>query len=132
MAPEEKADALKQALEEQRLINERLQKDNKALAEEFANAGGDYEATVEVARKGLAGMLELAVTTAESLLLNAESESVRASMSKFVIDTVISGKLDAQPEGEIKNLLKKLADNDEEFKTKAQAIVNAEQEPPTT
>lgn len=123
MAPEEKASELARLLEEERLKSERLAKDNQALKEEFAKAE-TYEETVEVARKGIANMLELAVTTAENLLLNAESESVRASLSKYVIDTVVSGKLDAQPEGEIKNLLKKLAENDEEFKEKAQTIVD--------
>lgn len=128
MAPEEKATELQRIIDEQRASYEQLVKDKNALAEEFAKAG-TYDETVDVARKGIANMLELAVTTAERLLANATSESVQASMSKFVIETVISGKLDQQPEGEIKNLIKRLADNDEKFKEDAQAIV--EQNKPT-
>jgi len=74
--------------------------DKKALTEEFARLA--YDETVEVARKGIANMLELAVTTAERLLANATSESVQASMSKFVIETVISGKLDMQPRAKLR------------------------------
>jgi hypothetical protein len=124
MAPEEKATELQRIIDEQRVINDQLTKDKNALAEEFAKAG-TYDETVDVARKGIAEMLELAVTTAKNLLVNATSESVQASMSKFVIETVISGKLDIQPEGEIKNLLKRLADNDPKFKEEATVIVAA-------
>ena len=124
MAPEDKAHELQRIIDEQRAINVQLMQDKKALTEEFAKAS-TYDETVEVARKGIANMLELAVTTAERLLANATSESVQASMSKFVIETVISGKLDMQPEGEIKNLIKRLADNDPKFKEEATEIVNS-------
>lgn len=124
MAPEDKAAELQRIINEERAKSAELQSDMQALREEFANAD-TYDETVAVARKGIANMLELAVTTAERLLANATSESVQSSMSKFVIETVLSGKLDAQPEGEIRELIKRLAGNDKNFKEQAQAIVDS-------
>jgi hypothetical protein len=126
MAPEDRAAELQKALAEERARSTRLEADKKAIAEEFADAAGDYDKTIQAARNGIAGMLELAVTTAEQILVNGDTDSVRASMSKFVIEAVLSGKLEREVEGEIKSLIKRLADNDENFKQEAQQIVDSE------
>jgi len=101
-----------------------LKADNAALRQEFAKAG-TYEETVEVAKNAIADLLELSITTTKQLIASADSESVRASLSKFVIDSVLTGKLDAKADASIADLIKKLADNDPPFKEKAQAIVDS-------
>lgn len=127
MTNEDRAEMLKQAIEGQAATIKQLQDDKKALQEEFAKAS-TYDETVEVARKAIADMLELSITTMNEILANGEKEAVRAGLAKFVVESVISGKLNNEPEGEIKNLIKRLAEGDEKFKQEATELVDKNRE----
>lgn len=101
---------LQQALEAERNKSQQLANDKKALVEEFSKAGS-YEEQLELAKKALKDILPKAIETVNELIISGESESVRASLSKYILDSVLSGKLDKSTDAEVAGLLRALADN---------------------
>ena len=122
MEPNDNAALLAKTIAEHEATITSLKADNTALQQEFAKAD-TYEETVEVAKRAIADLLELSITTTRILISSADSESVRANLSKFVIDSVLSGKLDSNTDNSIRSLLSKLADNDNTFADKANSVL---------
>lgn len=101
---------LQQALEAERVKNEQLAQANAALISEFSTAG-TYAEQLEVAKKAIKDILPEAIKTVNEIIVNGESEGVRANLSKWVLDSVLSGKLDKSTDGEVADMLRKLAEN---------------------
>lgn len=84
----------------------------KALQEEFADAN-DPEAIVIKARKAIKDLMPVAITQMGILIEHAESESVRASLSKFVVAAGLDkSKFEDDSSSTLQELLKQLANND--------------------
>jgi len=109
---DQSAELLQQALEAERLKNEQLVEANRALVAEFSNAGS-YAEQLEVAKKAIKEILPEAIKTVNEIIVSGESEGVRANLSKWVLDSVLSGKLDKSADGEVADMLRKLAENGE-------------------
>lgn len=107
MNQDDRAKMLQEQLDVTREELKRSEREKKALVAEFA-AADTYEDTLRIAKEAIADMLGLAITTTKQLLANAESESVRASLSKYVMDTVISGKLDDATDESLSKILQEL------------------------
>lgn len=101
---------LQQALEAERIKSERLEIDKAALVAEFSKAG-TYAEQLEIAKEAIKAILPTAIATLEDLISNANSESVRASLSKYVMDAVLSGSLDRNSDASVADLLLKLSEN---------------------
>lgn len=104
------ANLLQQALVAEQAKVQQLAQANRALIEEFSKAD-TYEEQLEIAKKAIKDILPKAIETVNELIISGESESVRASLSKYVLDSVLSGKLDKSADNEIAGLLRLLADN---------------------
>lgn len=110
MNQDDRAKLLQQALDDARAEVEQVKREKEALVAEFANAE-TYEDTLRIAKDAIADMLSLAITQTKMLLANAESESVRSGLAKYVIDTVVSGKLDRANDENISKLFDKLLED---------------------
>lgn len=112
MAPEDHAKLLQEELARIRAREEELERTRKALAEEFADAN-DPDAIAKVARNAIKRIMPKAITQMEQLIEYAESESVRASLARFVIAAGLDKtKFEDSSSSELKELLKQLAAND--------------------
>ena len=123
MEPIDKASELGKLLEKERNRVTELEANNRALVAEFSKADS-YEDTLKIAREAIKDILPLAITTVKSLIASADSESVRASLSKYVMDTVLSNKLDSGSNSDVADLLKNLAKNDPKFREEALEVVD--------
>lgn len=103
------ATLLQQALEAERARSQQLETDNAALVEEF-NKADTYEDQLEIAKEAIAEILPMAISTTKSLIANG-TDSVRASLSRYVMETVLSGKLQESSDRTVAGLLQALADN---------------------
>lgn len=108
--PEDSAQLLQQMLEEEQRRVTELENANRALVEEFSNAG-TYEEQMEVAKKAIAEALPMAVQTIKQLLASADSDNVRASLAKYVIGTVLDNKLGSGAQNDVRKLIEKIAAN---------------------
>lgn len=111
MDPKDVAANLNAALAEQTERANRAEADKQAIISEFAKAGTRDEA-IEKARDFIEESLPEAIITLRSLMASSDSDSVRASAAKFVVQTVIDRKLESGENNEIKDLLTKLAVNE--------------------
>lgn len=100
---------LQQALEDERKRSQQLEANNKALVEEFSKAD-TYEDQLEIAKDAIAEILPMAISTTKSLIANG-TDSVRASLSRYVMETVLSGKLQQSSDTAVAGLLQALAEN---------------------
>lgn len=105
------ANMLQEELEKERKAREDAEAANKALVEEFAKANTPDE-VLEVAQKGIKDLLPSAIGTMRHLLEYSESDSVKASLSKYITESVLTHKVEGDGNNEIKELLKQLTDND--------------------
>lgn len=109
MSPEDSANILKQEIERLRTRERELEDSRKALQQEFAKAN-DPESVVKTAREAIRDIIPDAVIQLKTLINHAESESVRASLSKFVISAGLDkGKFEDDSGSELKDLLAKLS-----------------------
>ena len=108
--PEQVASLLNEELESERAKSAELERSKQALIEEF-NKANTHDEVLEAAQKGIKDLLPKAILQMGHLLQYAESESVRASLSKYITDTVITHKIEGEGTSEIKTLLKQLANN---------------------
>lgn len=109
--PNHTASLLQQELENERNMREEAERANKALVEEFSKANTQDE-VLEVAQKGIKDLLPTAIKTMRDLLNHSDSDSVKAGLSKYITDTVLTHKIEGEGNSEIKELLKQLQDND--------------------
>jgi len=116
LSPEEIAASLTAEIQQRDKLIESQQKDLDALKAEFSKASTAQEA-VETARKKIEDLLPLALVNMENLLTTAESESVRSSLSRFVVTSVLDKKLEDKDDNEIKALLTALQGNNTEVPT---------------
>jgi hypothetical protein len=98
---------LQQALEDERKRSKQLEEDNRALITEF-NQADTYEDQLEIAKDAIAEILPMAISTTKSLIANG-TDSVRASLSRYVMETVLSGKLQSSSDKTVAGLLQALA-----------------------
>jgi hypothetical protein len=114
-SPEEIGKALQQEIERLRVKEEEQQKTINALKQEFtdANTSLDPEAVAKVARKAIIDIMPKAIIQLGQLIEYAESESVRAGLSKFVIACGLDkSKFEDVGTGSLAALVKELAKND--------------------
>jgi hypothetical protein len=107
---------LQQALEDERKRSKQLEEDNRALITEF-NQADTYEDQLEIAKDAIAEILPMAISTTKSLIANG-TDSVRASLSRYVMETVLSGKLQSSSDKTVAGLLQALAENGENIPAK--------------
>jgi hypothetical protein len=111
-SPEEIAQAMQQELKRLQQKDEESTRTINALREEFANAN-DPEQVSQVARKAIIDIMPLAITQMRTLIEYAESESVRASLSRFVIACGLDkSKFEDSSTESLAALVKELAKND--------------------
>jgi hypothetical protein len=103
---------LQQALAAEEKKSKQLAEANIALVQEFNNAG-DYSEQVTIAKDAIKKILPKAIETLQEIIITGEKEAVRANLAKYVVDAVLSGKLDANADAEVANLLRALAENGE-------------------
>jgi len=109
MSPEESGDLLKQEIARLRAKELSQQETIEALKSEFADAV-DSEAISRTARKAIRDLMPQAIVQMGMLINNAESESVRASLSRFVIAVGLDkAKIEDSDSQELRTLLKDLA-----------------------
>lgn len=84
----------------------------KALEEEFATADPDDPETARKTREKLVELVPDAGYTIAYLLKHAESETVRASLAKYVFDSAQKIGKEGEGESEMDKLIKKLRDGD--------------------
>lgn len=111
MNPEEVAAFLSNELDKERMLREDAEAANRALIEEFSKAG-TMDEVLEVAQKGIKDLLPIAIATMRNLLTSSDSDSVRAGLSKYVTDTVLTHKVEGEGNKEIRDLIAGLAAND--------------------
>lgn len=112
MATNDKTDSaslLQQALEAEQKKNQQLADANTALVQEFSDADS-YSEQLDIAKKAIKKILPKAIETVNEILISGESEGVRANLAKYVLDSVLTGKLDRDADGEVAGLLKKLTE----------------------
>lgn len=103
---------LQQALEAERLKSQQLDNANRALVQEFSKAD-TYEEQLEIAKKAIKDILPKAIETVNELIIDdATPAGVRAGLSKYILDSVLSGKLDRSTDAEVAGLLMALREND--------------------
>lgn len=115
------ASQLQQIVDQERLRNQELLEANKALVEEFSKAD-TYEEQTQVAKNAICDILPSAIINMKQILGDNKNENTvgtRASLSKYVLETVLGGKLDKAGESAVGELLKKLAENDTKTETEA-------------
>lgn len=101
-------------------LNTKLQAYRKALEEEYEferlQAGGDADPTktAQTTYNQLVKAGPSAVLTLRMLSEGATSENVRASCSKFIVESLLGKNTIATPEDPMTLLLKQLAANDPE------------------
>jgi hypothetical protein len=71
---------------------QQLESDNSVLLITEFNKADTYEDQLEIAKDAIAEILPMAISTTKSLIANG-TDSVRASLSRYVMETVLSGKL---------------------------------------
>ena len=112
MDTEDYANSLQAEIDRLRRKEEENEKTLKALHEEFANAN-DPDAIAQVARKAIVDTMPQAIATMRELVEHAESESVRASLARFVVAAGLDkSKFEDSSSSDLKELLKQLAAND--------------------
>lgn len=111
MTPEDKAQLIQDTLKEAQDEITRVEAEKQALIAEFSKAGS-YDEQMDIAKKAIAELLPAAIHSIAHLLANAESEAVRSGLSKYVMETVLSGKLDDAGNTVVEGLLKQIAVND--------------------
>lgn len=90
---------------------DRLNKDNKALTEEFANDPNALSSENIVEKLRL--LVPHALTTLEFLMMHSPSPQIRANLCKFVIDATLKQvKAGDNPDNELAALLAQLKGND--------------------
>jgi hypothetical protein len=107
---------LQQALKDEQKRSKQLEEDNRALITEF-NQADTYEDQLEIAKDAIAEILPMAISTTKSLIANG-TDSVRASLSRYVMETVLSGKLQQSSDKTVAGLLQALAENGENIPAK--------------
>jgi hypothetical protein len=110
LEPEQVAALLQEELNKERNARLELERTRDALVQEFSKAN-THDEVLEVAQKGIKDLLPDAILQMGHLLQHAESESVRAGLSKYITDSVLTHKIEGEGNSEIKNLLKELANN---------------------
>lgn len=102
------ASLLQQQIQVEKERADRAEAEKKAIYEEFSKAGDDKEKAIETARTFLASSLPDAILQIRHLMQTSESDSVRASLSKFVVTSVLDHKLEDRENTELKALLTQL------------------------
>jgi len=109
---EEIAKVMQAELERLRKKDEESTKTINALQQEFSQAN-DPEAITQVARKAIIDIMPVAIVQMKALIECAESESVRASLSRFVIACGLDKtKFEDSNSESLAALVKELAKND--------------------
>lgn len=100
------AASLQQIIEQER--EKRIEAENfaKALVEEFTSCN-DFDEVRQKFREKIRDVAPRALINIVDLADNAESESVKASMNKWILEWAMSDKIDGG-DSELKNLLKGL------------------------
>lgn len=111
MNPDDISRMLQEELENERKAREDAEATNRALIEEFSKAN-THDEVLEVAQKGIKDILPDAITQIRHLVKYSDSDSVRAGLSKYIVDTVLTHKVEGEGNSEIKELIRQLADND--------------------
>jgi hypothetical protein len=112
MTPEDSARILQEELARLAKKEDELDKTRKALQSEFAKATNPDD-IANVDRNAIRDIMPDAVMQLKTLINYAESESVRASLSKFVIATGLDkSKIEDGSSSDLNELLKQLAAND--------------------
>lgn len=101
------AELLQQALEAERQKSQSLAKTNAALIQEFGSAD-TYEEQLKIAKDAIKDILPTAIQTLNELIVSSDKDSVRASLAKYVVDAVLSGKLDSDADSEVARMLREL------------------------
>lgn len=110
MTPEESAKILQEEIARLRAREEETERTRKALLEEFSKAN-DPDEVANVARNAIRDLMADAVLQMGFLINHAESESVRASLSKFVVATGLDkNKFEDQSSSDLRELLKQLSE----------------------
>lgn len=112
MDPNEIAAQLKIELEKERARIQQLQDDKDTLIAEFTNITNFDDAKAEVQKRVKDDLLPSALIQLDMLMNNADSESVRASIAKWVAELVITGKVDTAGNSELGGILRGLQKND--------------------
>jgi len=110
LTPQEIAASLANQLQTERELRGQAEADLEALRSEFKNTSSEEEA-IKLARSKIEEMLPIALITMESLMANSDSDSVRSSISKFVVSSVLDKKLEDKDNTELKSLLTQLQAN---------------------
>lgn len=112
MTPEESAKILQEEMARLRAKEEELDNTRKALQSEFA-AANDPDKVANAARNAIRDIMPDAVIQMKTLVNYAESESVRASLAKFIIATGLDKtKFEDGSSSDLKDLLAQLTAND--------------------
>lgn len=114
MTPEDSARILQEELARLKKKEDDLDNTRQALQQEFAKATNPDD-IANVARNAIRDIMPDAVMQLKTLINYAESESVRASLSKFVIATGLDkSKIEDASSSDLNRLLEQLAQNDEQ------------------
>lgn len=118
MEPDEQkraANLLQQVVDEQQAKIEEQDKYMKALVEEFSSCG-DFDDVRKKFREEIKKFAPAALVNIMNMANNAESESVRANLNKWVLEWAMSDKIDTQG-SELAGLLKELKTKPDEATT---------------
>lgn len=92
----------------------RTQNERDALRQEFQSES-TFEEVIAVAKREFKDSIAPdAINQIKFLINNAESESVRASLSKWTLDLILSNKIEGNPDDTFGKLLKGLTKSDAE------------------
>jgi|ERR1043166_4664172 hypothetical protein len=109
MDPRDSAKLLQEELARVNKERDDLEKARKALQEEFAQAS-DHGDVVKKARNAIRDLMPDAIMQMHTLLKTAESESVRASLARFIVATGLDKqKFEDDSQTELKELIKELS-----------------------
>lgn len=119
MSPEDHGELLKAEIERLKRERDEEAKARRALIQEFSNAA-DADDIARKARNAIRDLMPDAIIEAQKLIKYAESESVRASLSKFVISVGLDkAKFEDDSAGELKKLFENMSEapNTQDFHT---------------
>lgn len=100
------AESLQDILDDERKRREEAEKNLKALVEEFTSCN-DFDDVRKKFREKVAEIAPVALTNIIQLMNNAESESVRAGLNKWVLEWAMSEKIEGK-DSDLQKFLKEL------------------------
>lgn len=101
---------LQEALRAEQEKNKQLEEQKAALVAEFSNADS-FDDQLEIAKNAIKDILPDAVHTLKYLIANSDKDAVRGSLSKWVVESVLNGKLDRTSDKTTADLLKALTES---------------------